>query len=207
MTEVQIKFERRQKQSRPTLAVEIFRVARDVWPIFRRYHYMSADLVSQANCFVASVGDDIAAFIAMIHFPHPKPSACGYRVHRLVTLPDWQGVGLGMLLLDTIASAFAAKVPNVRMPAAHPALTRMLDRSTNWRLTRMPGTIRGVNRTSNGVARMGGRACATFRYCGPAMDAATSRRLIASTISTDGSTNPSAPRHSIGSANKTGLAR
>ena len=80
--EVELKFERRVPTARPRIEVEVSRAGSDAWPLFRPYHYMSAELVKQAKCFGAFVADQIVAFVAVIHFPHPLPSACGYRRER-----------------------------------------------------------------------------------------------------------------------------
>jgi GNAT superfamily N-acetyltransferase len=206
--EVQLNFERRPVGRRPSIDVDVVRIGRDAWPVFRPFHYMSADLVQTAACFGAFAGDQICAFCAVIHFPHPNPAACGYRIHRLVTLPDWQGVGIGMVLLDAVASAYSGMGHHVRMPAAHPSLIRTLDRSRNWGLVKQPGTFTQRNRNRRvDVARMGGRGCAVFQWCGKSLDAVSARSLIASSSSLDGSTKPSAPRQGRGAAKRTGSAK
>lgn len=178
MMEVALKFERRTPAKRPALVVEVSRIERTAWEIFKRYHYMSAELVVAAKCFGAFVDEQLTAFVAVLWFPHPKKSACCYKIHRLVTLPDWQGIGIGMLLLDTIASAYSGLGHAVSMPAMHPSLIRQLDRSPSWALTRRPGIITSSS-SSSGVGTMGGRAAAAFRYCGARMDSTDAERLIA----------------------------
>ena len=180
---VQLTFTRRSVEARPRLDVAVSRVARDVWPLFRPWHYMSADLSKTSSCYGSFVGEEIAAFVAVIYFPHAKKSACGFRVHRLVTLPDWQGIGLGMLLLDTIASAYAGLGHLVKMPAAHPSLIRTLDRSPRWALTKRPGEFTrrnlAIKNRRQKAGRMGGRPCAVFRYVGGKLAIEDARRLVA----------------------------
>ena len=49
-----------------------------------------------------TANDNLAAFMAIITFPRPiRPYK---KVHRLVVLPDYQGLGLGTLFLNRIAA-------------------------------------------------------------------------------------------------------
>ena len=173
-----MKFTRLKMGKRPTIELEVSRVESSTWPIFQPYHYMSADLVKSARCFGAFVANEIVAFVAVLWFPHPVKSACGYRIHRLVTLPDWQGAGIGMKLLSVVCSAFATE-NHIHMPAAHPSLIRTLDKSREFALVKKPGVLTSKNRRRRDVARMGGRPCAVFRFVGKPMDGEQARRLIA----------------------------
>jgi GNAT superfamily N-acetyltransferase len=56
----------------------------------------------------------------------------------MVTLPDWQGLGIGMKLLEIVAAAFSGHGKDVLMPSAHPSLNRQLDRSPLWLMTKNP---------------------------------------------------------------------
>jgi GNAT superfamily N-acetyltransferase len=78
-----------------------------------------------------TVNNKIAGFMAIIHFPHPIK--CYKKVHRLVILPDYQGIGLGKLFLEEIGKvinyAFA-------ITTSQPALINCLKKSNNWICTR-----------------------------------------------------------------------
>jgi ABC-type lipoprotein export system ATPase subunit len=165
---------RRSLQRRPSLNVEICRVDNATWKWFSPFHYMSAKLNSAATCFCLFVGERPASFGAMINRPHPKVRDIR-GLSRLVTLPDWQGLGLAMILSDALGSAY--KAANLRMHTypAHPSLTRSFDRSANWRLERQPGQY--GNRGSKSTIRVGGRPCAVFSYCGLPSEAAREQFL------------------------------
>lgn len=92
---------------------------------------------------------------------------------RLVTLPDWQGLGLAMNLIDRLSGCYKAVGKRVHTYPAHPALIRTFDRSANWRLHKKPGGMsRGRKFTHAGTGRksgaFGGRPNAVFEYAGPA---------------------------------------
>lgn len=161
-------FSRRLLQRRPKLDVTIGRLPRSAWQMFKAYHYMSAELHRSAQCYGLWVGERMASFAALL----PVPVSTGVnrgeaiaRISRLVTLPDWQGLGLGMAICDVLGEEHRAVGKRLRMYPAHPALVRNFDRSPRWTLKKEPGRFSNLN---GGVGRMGGRPCAVFEYCGPA---------------------------------------
>ena len=76
------------------------------------------------------VNDRLAGFMGIIHFPHPIK--CYKKVHRLVILPDYQGIGLGKIFLNYIG-----KVINYpfAITTSQPALINSLKRDSNWKAT------------------------------------------------------------------------
>lgn len=180
-----MQFSRRLLQQRPRLAGHVARVPWDAWRAFAPYHYLTADLHRSARCFCLFVGDWPAAFAGMLHRPHALVDdimGCS----RLVTLPDWQGLGLAMALIDTCGSAYRAVGKRLHTYPAHPALIRTFDRSKNWKLEKKPGTFQGAQgRTKNGVnhstlaeGASKNRPCAVFSYDGPTMPKAQAARFL-----------------------------
>jgi len=174
----------RSLQRRPAIDVEIARVDYSAWRIFAPFHYMSAELHRAAQCFALFVADAPAAFCGVLYRPI---SQTGKRplwgVSRVVTLPDYQGLGLAFVLTETVGGALRALGQRFHNYPAHPIYVRALDRSPNWMLERKPGLIAknsgrgGTN--ALGVGAFGGRPNAVFSYCGPAMpDAAEARRFL-----------------------------
>src|SRR6202030_2838196 len=56
----------RSLQGRPGIALEICHVHRSAWRLFKHHHYLSAELNPTAQCFAGFVGDQPAAFAAVI---------------------------------------------------------------------------------------------------------------------------------------------
>jgi len=118
------------------------------------------------------VGDTPAAWCSVLSFPHHiRP---GWKEHRTVVLPDFQGVGIGNALSDFVASLFKATGKPYRDTTAHPAHVHYRVKSPNWKCSRGPGLARGNGRTSLNHGRGMGRTIATnrltmsFEYIGPA---------------------------------------
>lgn len=181
----QMRFERRRlrripKGTRPKFDLVVSPVDYGAWTTFAPFHYMSNKLHRAAKCFCMFVGGEAVAFAG--HLPRPvKSGECIYGLSRLVTLPDWQGVGLAPFLTDTIASAFKTFGQTYHSYPAHPALVRGFDKSPLWQLRRKPGRFsRAIGKTSSlgDKSKFGGRPCAVFRYVGPEMDRADARQLL-----------------------------
>lgn len=177
--ECAVNFRRRSVDKHPPLDLRVERIERWIWGMFRSYHYMSAGLHRGVKCFGALSEGDCVGFCAVLHFPHPKNSH--YRIHRLVVLPDWQGLGIGLLLLDTVGALYSALGRELRMPAMHPSLIRSLDRSPRWSMTKRPGVFTTRNRPAKGrgVGFMGGRPTAVFCYVGSSETLELARRMVA----------------------------
>lgn len=123
--------------------------------MFRKYHYLNTDINKASKCFCLTVNDKIAGFISVIMFPHPKQP---YRkVHRLVILPDYQGIGLSKILLNfmgTIITDYPFAITT-----SNPALINSLKNDDNWicsaqnRGKRHTGVLKSI-RKSNSIKRI-----------------------------------------------------
>ena len=150
---------------RPDIRLDIHRVRRQIWPIFKRHHYLSGDLHPSASCFAGFVDGSPATFTAVLYFPHPTRP--GWREHRTVCLPDFQGVGIGSAMSEFVAGMYRATGRPYFSTTSHPALIRHRCKSAWWRMTRKPATAVCPHR--NGLAASGsvGRMTAGFEYLGP----------------------------------------
>ncbi len=165
-------------QRRPDLPICIGRVPYAAWRMFAPFHYLTGDLHRAARCFALFVDGHPASFGAMLHRPHPRVKDI-MGLSRLVTLPDWQGLGLAMILSDHLGAAYKALGKRMHTYPAHPSLVRSFDHSPNWSLRKKPGSyspLSGKTTTLPGV--IGGRPCAVFEYCGKPMDLKSAQRLL-----------------------------
>ena len=86
---------------------------------------------NSAQCYGVYDDEKIVAFIGVIHFPHPKNRKIK-KVTRLVVLPDYQGVGLGINFLNEIAKIY--KDYDFRITTSAKNLIYALNNHKNWRL-------------------------------------------------------------------------
>jgi hypothetical protein len=160
-------------RGRPRIVLEICRVHRSAWRLFKQHHYLSADLNPSAQCFVAFVEEQPAAFAAVISGPDSYGGH--FREHRVVCLPDFQGVGIGNALSEFVASLYAAR-KRYFSRTSHPGMIRHRMKSADWTCVSRPGFK--SRHTCGALARTGTtrRLAASFRFVGrPRADEA--RRL------------------------------
>lgn len=119
-------------QPHPPLNVEIYRCDRALWRLFARHHYLSGSLHTAAKCFAAYVDDRPVAFTSYRHFPHHSVNDIKMG-HRLVVLPDWQGLGIAARLEDWLGERLASEGFRYRNVVGHPDMIRLYARSPRWR--------------------------------------------------------------------------
>jgi GNAT superfamily N-acetyltransferase len=107
--------------------------------MFRNYHYLNGSLGAGVRCYIAFYQDKPVAFIAVACV---RMKAKYYRVSRLVTLPDYQGMGIGKRLLNFIAQLYTSqtKIPFYIL-TSNPQIIR--GNMKNWRITRFGHASRG----------------------------------------------------------------
>lgn len=164
-------FRWRSLQRHPRIDIEIRRVDRKAWRIFQRHHYLDTSIATSAQCFVGFVLDQPAVFTAVLPFPHARRS--GWREHRTVCLPDFQGVGIGNAMSDFVAGMFRAKRKPYFSVTANPAMVYHRAKSNRWRMTRPPSRTAKIGKTSSikGLAASAAtdRFTAGFEYVGPSL--------------------------------------
>ncbi|MBL8799966.1 MAG: ABC transporter ATP-binding protein [Planctomycetia bacterium] len=170
-------FQWRSLRCRPDLALEVCRCRPAAWRLFHAHHYLNGNLSPAAVCFLATWRERPVAFSAWIN---ALTRHGGRREHRTVTLPDFQGVGIGMALSDFCASLWAGLGMRASSTTTHPAFIAARLRSPHWRLTRRPA-LAYVSREKQQpqLRHAATRLTAGFIYQGPPLNAELARRLLA----------------------------
>jgi ABC-type nitrate/sulfonate/bicarbonate transport system ATPase subunit len=175
-------FRWRSVQPRPTIDVELRAAPRRLWQLFAPFHYMTAELPG-GQYYALFVEGRPVAFASVSKMPHPKTKNL-WRFPRVVTLPDWQGLGLIWQIINRLAAAWRGVGQRIRMTPAHPPFIRGFQRSTVWKQERQAGraaTPAGRTRSTGGLnAKVAGlaRTNAIFEYVGPAMERADALRIF-----------------------------
>lgn len=127
-------FDWRLPQRHPPIDLEVYAIDRSAWRVFAPFHYLSHDLASAAQCFGAFLPDgQCIAFTSYLHFPHPKTKTIKLG-HRLVVLPDWQGLGIAGRLDDWLGEYLHERGFRYRNVVASPAMIAHYSRSPRWQL-------------------------------------------------------------------------
>lgn len=145
---------------RPRIELEVRRCALEAWRMFARHHYLNGRLSWGARCYVALWDGVPTALCAVL----PMFATRGrWRITRLVTLPDYQGLGIGTRLAEAVGDMYLAEGMRFGITAAHPALLAHCRRSPRWRLTRVVRCgSRSHDRKVSNYRGAAGRAVASF---------------------------------------------
>jgi ABC-type polar amino acid transport system ATPase subunit/GNAT superfamily N-acetyltransferase len=136
-----------QKKNRPEIKFEIYQTRdKSIWKMFAKYHYLSNSHNNAASVFVATINDQIAGFLSVLHFPHPTAKNIK-KVHRLVILPDYQGAGFGIKFLNEIGKLYKKQNQRYTIVTSSPSLMLSLKKSKEWDCKRF-GRIKETGKTS-----------------------------------------------------------
>lgn len=153
------------RQGKPAIKLEIFRCRYETWNLFKHHHYLTGDLNKAAKCFIALWDGKPVAFTAILPFPNGS-FRNAFRVSRIVTLPDYQGLGIGFALNNYVASLYKSLGLSYYIRTSNPALVVVNQRNPEiWKETNNSGTYRrGQTMFSDGVKSF--RTAYSFKYCG-----------------------------------------
>lgn len=141
-----------QKKNRPNCEFKIFETSRKsfYWEMFRKYHYLSHSHNNAARVFIATLNDNVCGFCSVLHLPHPIAKNIK-KVHRLVVLPDYQGIGLGNILLNEVGKIIKLENNRYTIVTSAPSLINSLKYNSKWkcnhfgRLMAKSGILHGSN--------------------------------------------------------------
>lgn len=173
------RFQWRCLQRRPHIELEVCRVHYSAWELFKHYHYLNHSAQRSARYFAAFYQGNPIAIHAVINTPHPKSKNL-YRDHRVVCLPDYQGVGIGNALVAHVASAYRALNKRLLGTTASPAMNASRKKDPRWKCLikphfASPSTGRGTVKTWRTAYD---RLTTTWEYIGPPMNVDDAKKLI-----------------------------
>lgn len=154
----------RRRLRRPRIDLRLYESGRTAWYVFAPHHYLSSDLHRASRCFVTRWDHDIVAFAAVL----PSMGHTGlYRIHRIVVLPDYQGIGVGRATLSMIGEFYKILDKRLTITSSHPAMIHGLRRDPTWRIAAFypHGAVQGT-RTMRRRASRDRAMMATFNYVG-----------------------------------------
>ena len=160
---------------RPKIKIDLVPCKRTAWKVFSKHHYLSAQLASSADCYLATADFGDGALVVGFTCCIPMPSGTlehAWRGHRTVVLPDFQGLGIGPRISDMLAQIYIDKGLHYYSRTAHPRLAAYRNRpQSGWIRTVEDGKHRATSRIrANGKADLDGmgdsRICASHQFVG-----------------------------------------
>lgn len=136
---------------KPKIELSIFRCRYETWNLFKQHHYLSEELNLAAKCFVITFNDKPCAFIAIL----PMPSGTlkhAFRVSRLVVLPDFQGLSIGIKLLNYIGSLYLSDNKKLYIKTSNPSLFKGMEyNKNNWLLAYENNNLESIRKENEKV--------------------------------------------------------
>lgn len=170
-------FQWRELQRFPRIDLTVVRVHHQAWAMFRQHHYLDTALNKSAICFVAFWENRPVAFSAWLS-RFGRGIQNSRREHRTVTLPDFQGIGIGNRVSEFCASIFAGIGKSAHSTTNHPGMVAYRYASPLWRMTRGP-SLESADRPGSSIKHAVTRQTAGFKYAGPALDEKLARSILA----------------------------
>ena len=155
-------------ERRPEIKCEIQQCDKSVWKLFKEHHYLTHSITSAAKWFVLTINEEPAAVTSIFSFPN-RYAKHGrvMRGHRTVVLPDYQGIGLANILVESIAQYVLDSDLKFQTTTSHPAMIAHRLKSTAWKTTRKPSRSSGkTGLKGKAKSNSGARITASFEYIG-----------------------------------------
>lgn len=125
---------------------------------------MNTELSSSAQCFGCyNENDEIIGFCAVLHRPHNKILNLK-GIHRLVVLPDYQGIGIGIKFLNIVAEYYENQGFEISMVTSAKNMIAALYKSEKWFCTNYSNANANANLISLNKTNRTDNLCGRFMY-------------------------------------------
>lgn len=150
---------------RPPIRLRLFQTNWRPWALFEPHHYLKLPYMIAATNYVALHGEEPVAHVAVATTTGLKSA----RMCRLVVMPEWQGVGVGIRFIEWVAGEWLAgrnrygRRMTTIFHTSHPGLASALRRRPGWLYA--GGRVLGENGEASWktlAKSRGGRACSRF---------------------------------------------
>lgn len=144
-------------ERRPSLEVEIRRGGWELWPFFKPHHYLDSGPMIGAKTYVAFIDGEPVAHLGMgtknlaVKGGRQTVEA---RACRMVTMPEWQGAGVGMRFLNHVCQlqlegrgVIEGRRMTTIFHTSHPGLCAALRRDRRWR--QVSGVLHGGQKSKS----------------------------------------------------------
>lgn len=103
---------------------------------------MNTELHQGAAQYVGIINGELVCHTGIIQFPLRKGKK---RVHRLVVLPDYQGIGIGKHFIEAVGEIISRQGYELNLTTTTPSLIYALRKSDKWTLARYGREKSGMN--------------------------------------------------------------
>tara|TARA_R100000541_G_scaffold21538_3_gene31493 strand:+ start:1055 stop:2116 length:1062 start_codon:yes stop_codon:yes gene_type:complete len=158
---------------RPDIVLEIVPCTRDIWTQFSDHHYLDHHIHKGASCWIATWNGRLVGFLSSLSMPSGSLKNA-WRAHRVVILPEFQGLGIGARLMDALGDMHIVEGKRFFLKTSHPRLGEYCNRNDAWKGTSKNGISRPDYKTNSstyggfaeGLQRHMNRICYSHEYIG-----------------------------------------
>lgn len=138
---------------RPKVELRIVSSTIKDWILFKKHHYLTGDVSNSCHFYTAYIGQKAVGFLAIMHRTN-RDIKSYWGESRLVVLPEFQGLGIGVVLSEGIAEEYISRGLRYFSKTSHPVLGEYRNKSPKWRATSTNGIKRLSYLKKDGTARM-----------------------------------------------------
>lgn len=138
--------------------------AEKAWRIFGKHHYLSSKISKSCTCYVAYIGEKAVAMTSFLAFPSGNWKN-GWRGHRTVVLPEFQGMGIGNAISEWVAGKIVKTGGRYFSKTSHPSMGEHREKSTKWRATSKNKVLRKDYKSDRKTKEDGHKLSHAHRVC------------------------------------------
>jgi ABC-type lipoprotein export system ATPase subunit/predicted acetyltransferase len=129
------------RQGRPKIELSISRVESSCWKMFKDHHYLTHNVNKSCSFYLFEWDSKPIGICAVLSTPRNNNSF-GKSISRIVVLPDYQGLGIGSQICNTIGGMYKNQNNDLYIKTANPALGEYFNKSNLWVGTSHNGKFR-----------------------------------------------------------------
>jgi GNAT superfamily N-acetyltransferase len=156
---------------RPAIHIQLLPCKVAAWEAFSDHHYLDGNINKSSRCWLAIWGGVVVGFASCIAFPSGNWKN-GWRGHRTVILPDFQGLGIGTRVSDAVGEMILAEGGRYFSKTSNHRMGGYRNHSPKWRATSKNGRDRQdyasgrITKESGHSWRHIDRVCYSHEYMG-----------------------------------------
>ena len=108
---------------------------------------MNNEINNSSHCYIGYLENNPVCFFAVLHFPHPIAKNIK-KGHRLVVLPDYQGLGIGHIFSTFVADLYKKQGYRFIITSSTKSLYKQRSADLRWIVTR-----KGRTSNSGGILK------------------------------------------------------
>ena len=119
---------------RPRIKIDIHKTNWKLWGIFEKFHYLDKKINKASRCYAGFWDEQLVVFGSVLASPNGYFKN-GWRAHRTVVLPDFQGLGIGTRFSDAIGQMYIEDGCRYFSKCLNPVFGEYRENSPLWKPT------------------------------------------------------------------------